>query len=149
MVYIEYEELKSKYLNAQRCADQIITEMERLFDKTQPKSTDFGEDRVSGGNYKNAFDVYLIEKERKNIDGRLSEVKAIINERQRLLKLKEAELRESGDINDRLYVFRYLEHMSVRKIISTLHYSETHIYRLLDRMQRNIKMGENGRNGVL
>ncbi|MBR5301144.1 MAG: hypothetical protein IKU36_13030, partial [Bacteroidales bacterium] len=76
MVYIEYEELKGKYLNAQRCVDQIITEMERLFDKTQPKSADLEKDRVSGGSYENAFDVYLIEKERKNIDSRLTEAKA-------------------------------------------------------------------------
>lgn len=139
MVYIEYEELKGKYLNAQRCVDQIITEMERLFDKTQPKSADLEKDRVSGGSYENAFDVYLIEKERKNIDSRLTEAKAIMIERQKLVKLKEGELRDSKEIIDRLYVYRYLDRMKVKRIPGRIGYSRPQVYRMLSEIRRNMQ----------
>lgn len=139
MVYIEYEELKIKYLNAQKGVDQIITEMERLFDKTQPKSADLEKDRVSGGSYENAFDIYLIEKERKNIDGRLAEAKAIMDERQKLLRLKEGELRDSKEIIDRLYVYRYLDRMKVKRIPGRVGYSRPQVYRMLSEIRRNMQ----------
>ena len=139
MIYLEYEDYKIKYIHSQQRYEQIITEKENLFLKTQPKSVQFDKERVSGGLSDSAFDNYLIAKEQKNIDARLAEAKEILNERENLLRIKEAELRESNEVLDRLYCCRVLDRMKMQKIIRVMNYSESHIYRMLGEIYREVK----------
>ena len=60
-------------------------------------------------------------------------------ERENLLRLKEAELRESNETLDKLYCCRVLDRMKMQKIIRELNYSESHIYRMLGEIYREIK----------
>jgi hypothetical protein len=144
MVYLEYEEYRMKYWETQRQYEEILTEKEVLFSKTQPKSVQFDKERVSGGSANNAFDEYLIQKERKKIDVRLAEAKSIMEERENLLRLKEEELRHSNEVLDKLYCCRVLDKLKMQKIIRVINYSESHIYRMLGEIFREIKkMREN------
>ena len=95
MLYEEYEIYKNKYYEVQKKYNDILNEKEELFAKTQPKAMQIKGDKTIGGKHVNTFDNYLIQKERKNIDQRLEEVKSILDDRERLLKLKEVELRAS------------------------------------------------------
>ena len=144
MVYIEFEEYRIKYWETQRKYEEILTEKEMLFAKTQPKSVQFDKERVSGGSADNAFDSYIIQKEQQKIDDRLAEAKSILQERENLLRLKEEELRHSNEVIDRLYCCRILDKMKIQKITRYLNYSEAHIYRMLGEIARQIKkMREN------
>lgn len=144
MVYIEFEEFRMKYCESQRKYEQILTEKEVLFAKTQPKSIQFDKERVSGGSPDNAFDTYLIQKEQKKIDVRLAEAKSIMEERENLLRLKEEELRHSNEIIDKVYCCRVLDKMKMARITRILNYSESHIYRMLGEIFRTMKkMREN------
>ena len=144
MVYIEYEIFRIKYLDSQMAYDEILTEKEELFAKTQPKSVKFDQERVAGGSPESAFDSYLIEKDRKKIDLRLAEAKAIMEEREDLLHTKEQELRNSNEVIDRLYCLRVLDRQKMARIARTINYSESHIYRLLGEIYRTMKkMREN------
>ena len=144
MVYVEFEIYRREYIETQRRYDEIITEKEDLFARTQPKSVQFDSERVAGGTAKNSFDEYLIQKERKKIDLRLEEARSILLERETLLKLKEEELRESEDVLDKLYCCRILDHMKIHRISRLLNYSESHIYRMLGVIYREVKkMREN------
>ena len=60
MLYKEYEEYKIKYYEAQNKYDEILSEKETLFIKTQPAAVDTTKDVVSGGGINNSFDTYLI-----------------------------------------------------------------------------------------
>lgn len=144
MIYLEYEEYRLKYIASQKRYDAIITEKEELFAQTQPKSVRFDSERVSGGVSDNAFDNYLIAKERKKIESRLDEARSILEERANLLNLKEEELRASKEVLDKLYCCRVLDRMKMQRIIRVLNYSESHIYRMLGEIYTQVKkMREN------
>lgn len=139
MIYIIYEEYKNKYYETQKKYDDILNEKERLFMITQPSSSKFDKERVSGGATDNTFDRYLILKEEKKIEQRLKEVRSILDDRERLLKIKEQELKESTDIYDKIYKYRYIDKMKVYKICKLVGYSEAQVYRILDSIRKSLR----------
>lgn len=144
MIYLDYEAYRIRLWDSQKVYDQILTEKEQLFAMTQPHGVQFDKERVAGGSQDSAFDRYLLQKEAKKIDLRLNEARAIMVDRAELMRQKEAELRQSQEILDRLYCLRVLDKMKIQKITRTLNYSESHIYRMLGEIYREIKkMREN------
>ena len=139
MIYVIYEEYKNKYYETQKEYDIILNEKEKLFMITQPSAVKFDKEIVSGGTTDNTFDRYLILKEEKKIDQRLNEIKSILDDRERLLKLKEQELRASTSVQDKIYKYRYLDRLKVFKIAKLVGYSEPQIYRILKTIKYNLK----------
>lgn len=139
MLYMQYVEFKTKYYEAQKRYDEILSEKELMFVKTQPKATQYDKEVVSGGVPGNSFDNYLIEKDKKQIDERLNEAKSILEDRERLLKGKEAELKESKNWFDIIYVYAFIYRLSVRKIEKRVPFSKSEIARKLQIIKNNIK----------
>lgn len=140
MVYIEYERLKRQYRQSQRRFEAIISEKEKLFQMTQPQGINTDQEKVTGGNPKNNFDKYLILKEEKRIEERLSEAKALVAEREELLNIKKAELYQSKDPEDVIYRLRFIERATVRRIAFNVNYSERQVFRMLKKINslRNV-----------
>ena len=138
-IYITYEEYKNRYYAVQTQYNKILAEKEQLFAKTQPKSTNFDKAVVDGGKRSNAFDDYLIIKEKKQIDKRLIEVKSILADRKNLLESKETELKNSKEWIDKLYIYKYIENLSIKKIFHLIPYEEAQIYRMLKEIKDNIR----------
>lgn len=138
MIYVIYEEYKNKYYETQKEYNIILNEKEKLFMITQPSAVKFDKEIVSGGTTDNTFDRYLILKEEKKIEQRLNEIKSILDDRERLLKLKEQELRASTSVQDKIYKYRYLDKLKVFKIAKLVGYSEPQIYRILKTIKREI-----------
>lgn len=139
MIYQEYDEYLRRYHEAQRKYNDILTDKEILFNMTQPKSVDTSKESVKGGfKPSNAFDGYLILKEQKRIDERLNEAKNILEERYELLNMKKAELIESSETLDRVYLYRFVQNMKVNLIATKLSYSEMQIYRYLREIKKNL-----------
>lgn len=159
MVYKSYHECKREQLRTQELYSDILREKEILFMKTQPKGIKYDSAKVVGGSGVNAFDRYLLSKERKRIDERLDEVRAILDDRAKLLAMKEAELRGSGDYYDQIYVRYYVDHLTVSKIIREIPYSSTQVFRVLNIICRECgiekprlhraKLGTNGTKYVV
>lgn len=139
MLYVEYNQLRTKYILVQMQYDAILTEQEELFLRTQPTAVDFEKERVTGGDPQSPFDAYLIAKERKRIDERLSEIKSILDDRKELLDLKERELRASKDWNDIIFKYYYLDNLSITKIENRIPYSRVQIWRRLNTIKANLK----------
>ena len=140
MIYIEYHELKNKYYVAQKEYDKILSEKEELFSKTQPKATEYDKEKVSGGSPSNSFEDYLIIKEKKQLDERLEESRSILEDRVRLLKLKEDELRLSNNPYDRIYYYKYVLKLSPYKMKRNVGYEVSQIYRILRIINKNLNM---------
>lgn len=147
MLYIEYEAYKAKYKQTQQELNKILNEEEALFTKTQPKGLHFMGDGIHGGKQTNSFDWYLEEKEHRQIDERLAEIRAILIDRAQLAELKRKELLKSQLFFDRLYVAKYIKGMTITKMANIFHYSERSIYRYLRLIQRTL--AENGKNPML
>ena len=138
-IYLTYEEYKWNYYKVQKLYNVILEEKEKLFAKTQPKSIKFDKINVDGGNVSNSFDDYLIIKEKKQIDKRLNEIKIISEDRKKLLDAKEDELRKSKEWIDKIYVYKYIENLQVRKIIHLVPYEEAQVYRKLEEIKKTLK----------
>lgn len=138
MIYIEYHNCKKKYEEIKKLYEQIVEEKERLFLKTQPKAASIDKVSVDGGARNNLFDNYLMEKEKKQLDMKLDEVKVLIDDRYRILFDKEKELRTSKEWIDKVYLYKYIERLSVKKILHQIPYEEAQIYRMINEIKRSI-----------
>lgn len=132
MIYVEYEEARNKYREAQNQYDDILSEKERLFERTQPQAIVYDKEKVSGGATSNPFDDYIIAKERKQIDERLSEIRSILEDRWRLLTIKERELRASQEWNDKIFTLYFLDGKTITDIEHLVPYSRVQIWRKLN-----------------
>lgn len=142
-VYIDYEIYKCKYLEIQSKYNEILTEKENLFAKTQPNAIRYDKLQIEGGKLVgNGFDEYLIAKEEDKIDERLTEARQLLEDRERLLKLKEKELRASKDKLDQIYLMRFVDNKRPYAIARSLNYSESQIYRILDKIQKDLRSGK-------
>jgi hypothetical protein len=139
MIYKTYAEYKNKYLEAQKKYDEILSEKEELFLRTQPKATKYDKEIVSGSTiHSDSFATYVSKMEEKKIEERLDAARSILEDRRRLLKLKEEELRQSKNIEDMIFVQRYLENKPVKIIKARIPYCRSSIYGILQKIEKNI-----------
>lgn len=138
MIYMVYEEFRQKYLETQRKFDEILQEKEFLFTKTQPKSPNWDKIGENGNQVNNKFDDYLVVKESKRIDERLTEIKSILDDRERLLMLKEQELRSSKNHVDKIYKMKYVDKLNISRIVKASNYSRAQVYRILEDIKKSI-----------
>lgn len=138
MLYVEYLDYKKKYLDAQVIYDRILSEKEILFTMTQPKAVQFDKERVSGGTTNNSFDNYLVIKDSRHLDDKLEEIRSILKDREELLRAKEQELKNSKDWLDIIFVYYYIEKLSIRKISKKIPFGTTEIFRKLKKIEKNI-----------
>ena len=139
MVYLEYIAVLDKYLEAQKQYEAILMEKESLFQRTQPKSANMEDDKVTGSHEGNTFEDYVIAKEKKQIDQRLDEARDILDDRGRLVNLKLEELRQSNAVEDKIYRFRHIEMMAMWKIARLVNYSEMQVYRIHRKILKSIE----------
>lgn len=149
MLYLEYDNLCRRYTDIRLTWDALMEEKETLFSRTLPTAVQLDREKVSGGTPQNAFDEYLIRKEQLHIDEQIKEAESIIESRWEMLKAKEAELRSSKNLHDRIYTMRYIDHSRVVNIARKIGYSESQIYRILEIIDANIKMRENARKSMV
>lgn len=140
MLYVKYEEYKNKFHDAQETFDSILSEKEKLFSKTQPKSTDYSKDKTSSSvtPENNPFDTYVIKMQEKQVDERLNQARSILEDRKILLYSKEEELRHSKDWFDVVYKYYFLEKLSIRQIAKRIPHSTTSIFEKIKIIKENI-----------
>lgn len=143
MLFLEYDLLRWKYMEAFEQYQEVLNEKAELFARTQPNAIKYDKEKVLGGSPTDAFAEYLIQKERKRIDERLEEAKALAEDRLRILEQKEQELRMSDGLYDTVYRCRYIDHSHVKKIAKIIGYSRSQTYRVIEKIDENIKLGRN------
>lgn len=146
MIYLEFEMYRDKFLNAQQMFNNILIEQEKLFTKTQPNAIQYDKEKVSGGGGGNIFESYVISLEDRQIHEKLSMLRQLLDDREKLLRQKESELRQSTNKYDKIYVLKYLEGYSISRVADKLNYSKSQIYRMLGKMN---KMRQNANLHVL
>ena len=149
MLYVVYEQYKTKLYNAQKDLDNILSEKEELFARTQPQSTKYDKEPVKGGSPSNSFDEYLITKEKKQIEERLAEAKSIVNDRKELLLGKEEELRQSKNEYDIIYKYYFIDCLSIRQIERRIPSSKSEINRKLQKIKKYCNLGQRGTKDIV
>lgn len=139
MVYVEYEIYKSRFRTAQMWFDDALLEKERLFTKTQPSAITYDRDIVQSSPSGDILDNYVISLEEKKINDKIEPFRQMLIDRERLLIIKEAELRRSPDKYDKIYVMKYLEGWSIGRICKQMNYSRSQVYKILDSITKKIR----------
>ena len=138
MLYLDYERAKARFYASQKMFESALLEKERLFTITQPKAITYDKDTVQTSPNGDVLDNYVIALEEEKIEEKLAPIRRLLKDRERLLYIKERELRESPDRHDKVYVCRFLEGMSIRGIAKNLNYSKSEIYRTLQSIKKHI-----------
>ena len=138
MVYLEYEAYKERFIEAQRIFNDALLEKEKLFTMTQPNAIRYDKDKVQSCPSGSILDNYVIALEEQKIDEKLETFRQLLEDREKLLMLKESDLRKSHDKFDRIYVCRFLEGMNIKKIARVLNYSQSQVYRIFKQIIESI-----------
>ena len=152
MIYLDYLDIQHKYILSLQEVDKILNEKELLFQRTQPKSPVTDIERVSGGSPENKIETYIVELERKKIDERLKKAKVderlkkakeIMHDRHELYLLTSENLKGSRDKYDMIFVLKWIDGKNAKEISRLLHYSESHVYRMINKIKKRSNMIEN------
>lgn len=143
MIYLDYLDIQHKYILSMQEVDKILNEKELLFQRTQPKSPVMDVERVSGGSPENKIETYIVELERKKIDERLKKAKEIMYDRHELYLLTSENLKGSRDKYDMIFVLKWIDGKNAKDISRLLHYSESHVYRMINKIKKRSNMIEN------
>ena len=135
MVYPEYEEYKQRFIEAQRIFNEVLFEKEKLFTMTQPNAIRYDKDKVQISPNGSILDTYVIALEEQKVDAKLETVRMLLHDREKLLMLKENELRKSYDKFDKVYVLRFLDGMKINRVARNLNYSKSQVYRIFRQIQ--------------
>lgn len=118
----------------------ILNEEELIWQITQPKSPVIDSDKVDGGIRENKNDKYVSVKEQRNIEARKQKAQVVLADRLKVAALYADKLEQSKDAEDQVYYCYYVKRMHPEKIADHLHYSVTHIYRILKKVRSGIRM---------
>lgn len=137
-MYIEYHELLKKHKIAERNYNEALEEKSKLILAVLPKVTQVKEIMVSGSHP--SSDLKLLDYTSK-----IDEVDKLINQSRNTrdmlnyeLKKKLNQMKESGDVYDKIYIYRWIEHKSVYKFYRLLGYSVRQIYNYINEMKEKL-----------
>lgn len=132
MIYEEYEAIWSKIHKIEKELFEYIDKRNVLFDKTQPKSPKLDKEKVDGKNTTNMMEQYVIQKEYLN--EKINQLNTTLDDLYQVLKRKRDELKQSKNIYDRIYYYYRIERLNVYKIANLTSYSQSQIYRKLEKI---------------
>jgi hypothetical protein len=155
-MYLEYNELLKQFKKAERNYNEALEKRSELILSVMPGAIKAKEIMTTSNT---SPDAKLI-----NYTSEIDEVDKLINQSRNVrdmlnyeLKKKLIKMREEGDVYDKIYIYRWIEHKSVYKFNRLLGYSVRQIYRYIDEMKEKIyprkekseeneKMAQNGTN---
>ena len=93
MIYEEYEAIWNKIHNIEKKLFKLIDKRDELFDKTQPKTTQYDKEVVDGKKQTNIQEQYVIQKEYLN--EKINQLNTTLDDLYQVLKRKREELKLS------------------------------------------------------
>lgn len=121
-VFVDYVILRQSYDESLKRLKELLDRKEEAFTRTLPSAIRYDLQRVvRSPSLISPLDEYVMDIEK--IDQQIREARIIVIDRREMLDLKEQELRESKDTNDRIFVLRFIEHWKVDRVARKLYYS--------------------------
>lgn len=149
-MYLEYHELLKKYKDAARRYNESLEERSKLISSVMLKASQYKEVVTFGGN--TSSDSNLID-----YTSEIDEVDRLINQSRNTrdmlnyeLKKKEKEMRETGDVYDKIYVFKWIEGRKPRHFNKLIGFSLSRTYdyiaEMKEKLYKNTKSEKIGKN---
>lgn len=148
-MYLEYHELLKKLKNAERNYNEALEKKSQLILAVMPGAV----------KVKEVMTISNTSPDGKLIDytSEIDEVDKLINQSRNTrdmlnyeLKKKLIKMREEGDVYDKIYIYRWIEHRSVYKFHKLVGYSKSQVYDYISKMKEKLyknkssdKIGQN------
>ena len=148
-MYLEYHELLKKLKNAERNYNEALEKRSQLLLAVMPGAV----------KAKEVMTISNTSPDGKLIDytSEIDEVDKLINQSRNTrdmlnyeLKKKLIKMKEEGDVYDKIYIFRWIEHRSVYKFHKLVGYSKSQVYDYISKMKEKLyknkssdKIGQN------
>lgn len=136
-MYIEYNELLKQFKKAERNYNEALEKKSELILSVMPGAVKPKEVMVT---INTSPDTNLI-----NYTSEIDEVDKLINQSRNTrdmlnyeLKKKLNQMKDSGDVYDKIYIYRWIEHKSVYKFYRLLGYSRPQVYRFISEMKEKL-----------
>ncbi len=136
-MYIEYNELLKQFKRAERNYNEALEKKSKLILSVMPGAVKPKEVMITTNT---SPDTNLI-----NYTSEIDEVDNLINQSRNTrdmlnyeLKKKLIKMKEEGDVYDKIYIYRWIEHRSVYKFYRLVGYSRPQVYRFISEMKENL-----------
>lgn len=136
-MYIEYNELLKQFKKAERNYNEALEKKSELLLSVLPGAVKPKEVMVT---INISPDTNLI-----NYTSEIDEVDKLINQSRNTrdmlnyeLKKKLINMKEEGDVYDKIYIYRWIEHKSVYKFYRLVGYSRPQVYRFISEMKEKL-----------
>lgn len=140
-LYEEHYEILKKYKKADKIYNKVLEKKALLVLKTQPKSVDTTKENVSGG--KNIDNFALFVEKLEKLDPEIQRTRNERSLQEYFLKKKTIELKNSKEVLDKIYYYRFVERLKVRYIPYKINYSRSRTYDLLKEIEETLNIGQN------
>ncbi len=134
-MYTEYNELLKQFKRAEKNYNEALEKRIELILSVMPGAIKAKEVITTNNT---SPDTKLI-----NYTSEIDEVDKLINQSRNTrdmlnyeLKKKLIKMKEEGDVYDKIYIYRWIEHKSVYKFHRLLGYSVRQVYRYMDEMKK-------------
>lgn len=137
-MYIEYHELLKKYKDADNKFIEALDKRSKLLYSVTPHAVQPKEIVTHISNTSPDANMIRYASEIEEIDNLINMSR---NNRDMLkyeVEKKEIELKNSNNVLDKIYVYKWLEHISVYKITKMINYSKRQTYRFIDEIKKNL-----------
>lgn len=136
-MYLEYHELLKKFKKAEKNYNEALEKKSELILSVMPGAVKPKEVITTSNT---SPDTNLID-----YTSEIDEVDRLINQSRNTrdmlnyeLKKKLIKMREEGDVYDKIYIYRWIEHRSVYKFYRLVGYSVRQIYNYIEEMKKNL-----------
>lgn len=138
MLYLEYHELAKKYKNAEKRYYESLDQKSNLLSLVEPGAIKVKEviSHSSRVNLDDKYITYIVKNE--DLDKIINETRNNKDVLKYELTKKEILLKNSQNIYDRIYYFKYIKNKKVNEFYKLINYSKRQIYRFIDEIKENI-----------
>ena len=137
-MYLEYHELLKKYKEAERRFKDALDKGGRLDASVMPKAVQYQEVMVNGSHSSSDDKLVNFIEERAPIDHIINTTRNDMNILDWRLKILALRMRESSDVKDRIYFYKWIEHKSVYKFYKLIGYSVRQTYNIISEMKKEL-----------
>ena len=149
-MYLEYHELLKQYKDASRRYNESLEERSKLILSVLPKATKAKQIMITGGNTSSDSNLIDYTSEIDEIDRLINQSRNTRDMLNYELKKKEKEMRETGDVYDKIYVFKWIEGRKPRHFNKIIGFSLSRTYdyiaEMKEKLYKNTKSEKIGKN---
>ena len=142
-MYIEYHELLKKCKEAEKNYNEALEKKSKLILAVLPGSSKPKEVMVSGGHASSDLKLIDYTSEIDQVDNLINQSRNTRDMLNYELKKKLIKMKEEGDVYDKIYIYRWIEHKSVYKFYRLVGYSRPQVYRFISEMKEKLYQNKN------